>query len=59
MGEPNKKTLSAILVVLTFSISMYAAQKFDVRVIDRQNSNTRYTYVLPGYSNSNSNAKAS
>jgi hypothetical protein len=36
------------------SISMYAEQKFDVKVIDRQNSDTRYTYVSPGYSNSNS-----
>ena len=38
------------------------AQKLDVKIIDRQDNETEYTYVVPGHfsaqSNSNSNASA-
>src|SRR5664279_4424262 len=31
-------------------------QKFDVKIIDRQSNSGSYRYVVPGYSNSTSNA---
>lgn len=31
------------------------AQKMDVRIIQRQSSETNYNYVIPGFSNSNAN----
>ena len=57
MNTPNKKTnVSATVVLLMLSIPMYAAQKLDVQIIDRQSSDTGYTYVVPGYSNSQSDS---
>ena len=32
-----------------------ASQKLDVKIIDRRNNETAYTYLVPGYSNSTSN----
>ena len=41
---------------LTLSLSAYAAsQNLNVKIIDRQDSSTRYSYVVPGYSNTVSN----
>jgi hypothetical protein len=46
----------SLVVLLPSAISIYAtAQKFDVKIIDRQNSATGYTYYIPGFSNSTSN----
>jgi hypothetical protein len=58
-GVPMKmKQMSAIIVLLMLSTSMHAAQKFNVKVIDRQNNSSTATYVVPGHSSSNSNANA-
>lgn len=43
--------VGAVLALL--SVSAYA-QKLDVTIIDRQDHSETYTYVVPGYSNSNS-----
>jgi hypothetical protein len=46
----------SLVVLLPFAISVYAAaQKFDVKIIDRQNSATGYTYYIPAFSDSTSN----
>src|SRR5260370_32971709 len=46
----------SLVILLLLDISVYAgAQKFDVKIIDRQNSATAYTYFIPGYSDSTSN----
>ena len=42
-------------VILQLGVSAYAAKVYDVKIVDRQNSGTQYTYVVPGYSSSNSN----
>src|SRR5438094_8996491 len=46
----------SLVILLLLDISVYAgAQKFEVKIIDRLNSATGYTYFIPGYSNSTSN----
>ncbi len=50
--------LAVSLFLLVQGLPVHAAEKFDVKIIDRQDSATRYTYVLPGYSNSVSNTNA-
>jgi hypothetical protein len=49
--------LAIALFAVLFSTSAFA-QKFDVKIIDRQNNETQYTYVVPGsfYAQSNSSA---
>lgn len=50
------KTLSAVLLCLSVSIS--AKERLAVRIVDRQTSDTNYSYVVPGHllTQSNSNA---
>jgi hypothetical protein len=55
MNAPRKQALPAIVVLLV-SISAYAGEKFEVKVVGRENSSGSYTYVVPGYSTSSSNA---
>jgi hypothetical protein len=43
-----------ITVVAVFVAAPAFAQKLAVKIIDRQNNDTDYTYVVPGYSNSES-----
>jgi hypothetical protein len=48
-----------IAVVVLFLMAAPAfAQKLAVKIISRQNNDTDYTYVVPGYSASNSNTNA-
>ena len=44
-----------IAVVVTFVITPAFAQKLSVKIINRQDNQTDYSYVVPGYSTSNSN----
>ena len=46
-------------VVAAFVTQTAAAQKLDVKIIDRQYGTTEYTYVAPGYFYSQSNSSAS
>ena len=48
-----KTTLIALVLVCSSYVS---AQKFTVKIIDRKDNDTEYTYVVPSYSYSNSNA---
>jgi len=48
-----RKFLIAVAVI--FVISPAFAQKLAVKIINRQNNDTDYTYVVPGYLTSNSN----
>ena len=57
-NESLNRTLTVSVLLLMVSIPIKAAEKMDVKIIDRQNSETRYTYVLPGYSHSNSRGNA-
>ena len=51
-----KKTAALILLSLSCAMSA-SAQKLAVKIIDRQDNETDYTYVVPAhwYSNSNTN----
>lgn len=55
MGIRNWVGIGAALVCLVSSSSAVVAQKLDVKVINRQNSDTSYSAVVPGYSSSTSN----
>ena len=44
------------LVALGLAIPAYAGQKHDVKIVDRQDNRSSYTYVVPGYSTSKSSA---
>jgi|SRR5579863_1294967 len=46
-----------IAVVVFFVVAPAFAQKLAVRIINRQNHETEYAYVVPGYSTSNSSTK--
>ena len=48
-----KSLVGAVLLACSASL---LAQALNVRIIDRQDSETDYSYVVPGYSNSQSNA---
>lgn len=52
-----KRTLSLAGAILWATIPA-VAQKLDVRVVDRQDHNTGYSYVVPGYSSSTSTSNA-
>jgi hypothetical protein len=54
MDKSKRKTLLTIAALLALSTSIYAAPMLNVTIIDRQNNAGSYTYVVPGYSNSNS-----
>jgi hypothetical protein len=47
------KLLIAVVVIL--AVAPASAQKLTVKIINRQDNETDYTYVVPGYSNLNSN----
>jgi hypothetical protein len=47
---------SAVVVVCLASCISASAQKMDVKIIDRQSSETGYNYVVPGHSTSTSNS---
>jgi len=47
--------LSAMFVILILTLSVKAGQKFDVKIIDRRDSQTGYSYVVPAHSTSVSN----
>ena len=50
------RSIRPIVLLLTLSAWAYAAsQTLDVKIIDRQDSATRYSYVVPGYSDTVSN----
>ncbi|MGA8675557.1 MAG: hypothetical protein WA603_07500 [Candidatus Acidiferrales bacterium] len=48
-----RKFLVAIFVIAAAAPAF--AQKLSVKIINREENETEYTYVVPGYSNSNSN----
>jgi hypothetical protein len=49
--------LAILGLALTYAVSA-SAQKLDVKIIDRQDNETDYTYVVPGHFNSQSNSDA-
>jgi hypothetical protein len=53
-----RRLVSATTVLLLMVVvPLCAAQKLNVKIIDRQDSATLYTYVVPGHSTTNSNTK--
>lgn len=48
-----------VLLLACLAASLCAAQTLDVKIIDRQNHDSMYTYVLPGYATANTMASAS
>jgi len=48
-----RKSLVAVAVIVAAAPAF--AQKLTVKIINRQNNETDYTYVVPGYARSNSN----
>jgi hypothetical protein len=55
MNKSPRIAVSAIAVFLVSCNSVFAGQSFDVKIIDRQNSQTGYSYVVPGHSSAVSN----
>ena len=53
METSMRKVLTAVAVI--FVVAPAFAQKLAVKIINRQNNDTDYTYVVPGHWNSNSN----
>jgi len=51
-----KVSAAVLLVVCSYAVA--SAQKLNVKVVDRQDNQTNYTYVVPGYFSSSSNANA-
>jgi len=47
--------ISALTLALSTSL---CAQKFEVKIVDQKDNETEYTYFVPGYSTSQSNASA-
>lgn len=54
MNAPQKLMMCALVASSTLSVMVYAAQTLDVKIIDRQDRTTEYTYVVPGQANLNS-----
>ena len=50
-----KLTIVGMILVCTLPAS---AQKYSVKIVDRQEHDSSYTYFVPGYSSSNTNANA-
>jgi hypothetical protein len=46
------------IVALVFTSASALAQKLDVKIIDRQDKETEYTYTVPGHFSSQSNSSA-
>jgi hypothetical protein len=55
MNKSHRATLSAAAVFLVSCTAAFAGQKFAVKIIDRQNSQTSYSYIAPGHSDEVSN----
>jgi hypothetical protein len=55
MKTPRRIRASVVAALLVSSIVAFAGQKFSVKIIDRQNSLSGYSYVVPGRSNVVSN----
>jgi hypothetical protein len=55
--KPMKKT-SCTVAALVLSVSICAKERLDVKIVDRQTSDTNYSYVVPGQLFSQSNANA-
>lgn len=49
--------LAISLLILAYPVSLFA-QKFEVKIVDRQDNETEYTYVVPGHFSSYSNSYA-
>jgi hypothetical protein len=50
MIKPSRWGVLTSVVVVALGISAYAGQKYAVKVIDRQENSSSYTYAVPGYS---------
>jgi len=50
----EKTTLAASAILLMLASPVSSAEKLEVKIIDRQDRATRYTYVVPAESNSTS-----
>lgn len=51
--------LRIVVLPPLLAVSIYAAsQKFDVTIVNRQNSESQYSFFLPGYSQKTTNANA-
>lgn len=50
-----KNLTSLSVLLLPFCVSLAFGQKMDVKIIQRQNAETRYDYVVAGYSSSTAN----
>ncbi len=59
MNNPMKTTLSISAICLMVIGSAYSAEKSKVRIIDRRNSETSYSYFVPEQAYANSNANVS
>lgn len=57
MERPPRTTVSAIAALL-ICFPALAGQKFAVKIVDRENSQTVYSYVVPGRSSTVSNTDA-
>jgi hypothetical protein len=53
--EETKMKFAIVVLVLVFAIPA-SAQKYSVKVVDRQDHDTDYSYVVPGHFFANSNA---
>jgi len=49
--------ISVVVLTLVFAVHV-PSQKLTVKIINRQDNDTDYTYVVPGYFNSQSNSNA-
>jgi hypothetical protein len=49
---------SRLATLSMLAVSIYAGQKFDVKIINRQTGETGYSYVVPGRSQTNADATA-
>jgi hypothetical protein len=50
--------LATVALLLLCPASALFAQKFDVKIVDRKDNETDYSYVVPSYSSSHSNSNA-
>jgi hypothetical protein len=53
----QEEGMKTAILALVFAVSGWA-QQFNVKVLNRQNNETGYSYVVPGYSTSTSTASA-
>jgi hypothetical protein len=57
MGRAIVRGLFVAILPIVFLISSARAQTLDVKIVNRQQNETEYTYVAPGYYNSSANAR--